>query len=103
MVDSESRGLGSRPCRVCSTAKQCTLKVPLSTKEGKWESTGELSRERDEMLRGGGGREGKKGKKGRITSIPSLGSEYTFGRFSKIGISFSSLGVEDLPYLTVFW
>ena len=102
MVDSESRGLGSRPCRVCSTAKQCTLKVPLSTKEGKWESTGELSRERDEMLRGGG-REGKKGKKGRITSIPSLGSEYTFGRFSKIGISFSSLGVEDLPYLTVFW
>ena len=55
MVDSESRGLGSKPCRVCSTAKQCTLKVPLSTKEGKWESTGELSRERDEMLRGGGG------------------------------------------------
>ena len=98
MVDFESRGLGSRPCRVCSTAKQCTLKVPLSTKEGKWESTGELSRERDEMLRGGG-----EGKKGRITSIPSLGSEYTFGRFSKIGISFSSLGVEDLPYLTVFW
>ena len=101
MVDSESRGLGSKPCRVCSTAKQCTLKVPLSTKEGKWESTGELSRERDEMLRGGGG--GREGKKGRITSIPSLGSEYTFGRFSKIGISFSSLGVEDLPYLTVFW
>ena len=55
MVDSESRGLGSRPCRVCSTAKKCTLKVPLSTKEGKWESTGELSRERDEMLPGGGG------------------------------------------------
>ena len=64
VVDSESRGLGSRPCRVCSTAKQCTLKVPLSTKEGKWESTGELSRERDEMLRGGGegGEEGKEGK-----------------------------------------
>ena len=61
MVDSESRGLGSRPCRVCSTAKQCTLKVPLSTKEGKWESTGELSRERDEMLRGGGGRERREG------------------------------------------
>ena len=65
MVDSESRGLGSSPCRVCSTEKQCTLKVPLSTQEGKWESTDELSREFDG---GGGGR--REGKKRRITSIP---------------------------------
>ena len=51
------------------------------------------------MLLGGGGREGKKG---RITSIPSLGSEYTLGRFLTIGIGFSSLRVKDLSYLTVF-
>ena len=73
MVDSESRGLGSRPCRVCSTAKQCTLKVPLSTKEGKWESTGELSRERDEMLRGGGEGEGEGGKEGKDHQHPIPG------------------------------
>ena len=53
------------------------------------------------MLLGGGG--GWGAKKGRITSIPSLESEYTPDRFLKIGISFSSLGVKDLPYLTVFW
>ena len=70
VVDSESRGLGSKPCRVCSTAKQCTLKVPLSTKEGKWESTGELSRERDEMLRGGGGEGGRERREGSPASHP---------------------------------
>ena len=43
----------------------------------------------------GGGMGGAK--KGRITSIPSLESEYTPDRFLKIGISFSSFGVKDLP------
>ena len=98
MVDSESRGLGSSPCRVCSTEKQCTLKVPLSTQEGKWESTDELSREFD-----GGGGEEEGGKEGKDHQHPWEVSEYTLGRFLKIGISCSSLGVKDLPYLTVFW
>lgn len=50
------------------------------------------------MLLGGGG--GGRGKKGRITSIPSLGSEYTLGRFLTIGIGFSSLRVTCKTCLT---